>query len=241
MLAEAAAEVAERVLMPEADGDARGIGGKAQHEEAGAFASPAPPPRAAALGDLVENVSDLRGLAGIEARARRSRLARRRFVIGRRLEQRPDQGFLGRRRALRPEHGRGVGDLDAVAAARPQEVVERGGVGEGRRLGDGGVLALVLAVGSEGVEVEGDDRGAARLGAPHALDRGVQAGERRPLATDETKTRSTAPPRRATAPRARARLAARADSVARRQAERPGCCPAGRPAAGRAEALRRAR
>ena len=86
---------------------------------------------------------------------------------------------------VRPKDRRGVADLDAMAAALFEEAVERRRVGESRRLRDRSVFALLVAVGREGVEIEGNDRSSRRLRAPHALDRGVQPRDRAALAGDE--------------------------------------------------------
>ena len=72
-----------------------------------------------------------------------------------------------------------------MAAAPFEEAIERRGIGESGRLRDRSVFALFVAVGGEGVEIEGDDRSSRRLRAPDAFDRGVQPRDRAALAGNE--------------------------------------------------------
>jgi hypothetical protein len=95
--------------------------------------------------------------------------------------------FFGRRRigGVRPKHCRSVADLDAMAAFPFQKVVERGRVGEGGGFGDRRVVALLVSIGGEGVDVKGHQRGARRLGAPDAFDRRMKPRDRSALSCDE--------------------------------------------------------
>ena len=67
---------------------------------------------------------------------------------------------------IRPEYRRGVADLDTMATVPFEKSIERRRIGESGGFGDRGVVALLVAIGGEGVEIEGDDRGAGRC-APH--------------------------------------------------------------------------
>ena len=93
---------------------------------------------------------------------------------------------------VRPEDAGGIADLDTVFALPLEEFVENGGVGGGRRFRDGGVLALLMAVGSEGLEVERYDGCAGGLGTPHAFDGRVKPRDRATRAADETQGRFAA-------------------------------------------------
>src|SRR6516162_10305390 len=66
-----------------------------------------------------------------------------------------------------------------------------GRVGERRGLRDGCVVALIMTIGGEGIEVEGDQRSARRLCAPHALDGGMETRDRRTVAGYKTDALST--------------------------------------------------
>ena len=57
-------------------------------------------------------------------------------------------------RARRSKDNGRVADLDAVSAVAFEETVERGGVGEGGRFRNRSVVALLVAVGGKGVEIE---------------------------------------------------------------------------------------
>nr|WP_211099558.1 hypothetical protein [Azospirillum agricola] len=85
-----------------------------------------------------------------------------------------------------PEHRGGVADPQPAAAARRQQGVERRAILEGGGLRDRSVVALPLAVRGEGGLMEGDQRRPGFAGTPHALDGGVQAGNRRGAAGDQT-------------------------------------------------------
>ena len=53
-----------------------------------------------------------------------------------------------------PKDGRGVADLHSMGAAFFEEAIERRRIGEGCGFGDRGVIALFVAIGGEGVEIE---------------------------------------------------------------------------------------
>src|ERR1700691_5352928 len=88
-----------------------------------------------------------------------------------------------------PEYGRGIADLDTMAAVALEKMIERGGIGESGGFRDGGILALFMAIRLEGVEIEGDDGGAGRLRAPNALDGRMQSCHRRMVAGNKAGSR----------------------------------------------------
>ena len=47
------------------------------------------------------------------------------------------------------------------------------------------IAALLMPIGCEGIQIEGNKRGTRRLATPHALNRGVQPGDRSFFAGDK--------------------------------------------------------
>src|SRR5947207_2927236 len=58
-----------------------------------------------------------------------------------------------------PEYGRGIADLDTMAAVALEKMIQRGCISEGSGFRDGGIFSLFVAIRLEGIEIEGDDRG----------------------------------------------------------------------------------
>ena len=93
-----------------------------------------------------------------------------------RLQQRRENVFRLLRRfrigRVRPKDRRRIADLNAIGAAPFQKAIERGRVSESGRLGNRGVFPLLVTIGREGVEVEGDNRicGLATAGREDALN-----------------------------------------------------------------------
>ena len=148
MAREALGDHAEIVFEPKADREPGGVRREAEHKETHAL-------RKIGRGvgdrptfsDLFEHGTDLARL--------------HRLVNGNVGDQGPEQRLRFARRlgigGIGPEYGGGVTDLDAVSTVALQEAVERRGVGKGGGFRDRGVVALLMAIGSEGVEVEGDE------------------------------------------------------------------------------------
>ena len=90
-------------------------------------------------------------------------------------------GSLFRFGRISPKHGRGIADLDAMAAVLFKKTVQSGRVGEGRRLRDRRIVSLLMPIGREGIEIERDDGRTGRLRSPDALDSRMQASDRRML------------------------------------------------------------
>ena len=159
-----AGKVAQRPGPPEADGEPRGVGGKAEDEDARIGrefrrGGAAPP------GDVGQV---------------RFQFPRLGFLVGR--VQRPHEHLLDGAgiaplRRLGPEHHRRIADAQVVPRAPGQQRIERRAIGEGGGFGDRRVLALRLAVGGEGIEVERDQRGARALCSGDALDGRVKPGD----------------------------------------------------------------
>ena len=150
----------EIVLEIEAHRKPRRIGREAEHEEAHALRQVGleirdrPP-----LADRLKNGPDLLRLDALVHRVGAEQCGEDALRLLCRL-------CVG---GVRPENRRGVADLDAMAAVPFEEAVERGGVGESRRLRDRSVFALLVAVGGEGVEIEGDDATLPKFARPRRL------------------------------------------------------------------------
>ena len=87
--------------------------------------------------------------------------------------------------ALGPADNGGVPDLVTVSLVC-QQIVKRGGVGEGGVFPHRRVQALLLAIGAESRGVEGNHGRAAGFGTGYALDGGVDGHCRVQLAGDQT-------------------------------------------------------
>ena len=87
-----------------------------------------------------------------------------------------------------------------MAAAAFQKAVERPSVGKAGRFGNGRVVALFVAVGGEGIQIEGDDGGTGRLGTPHSFDGWMQPRHRSMIASNETSRGALYRPTRLTSP-----------------------------------------
>ena len=88
-----------------------------------------------------------------------------------------------------PEYGRGIADLDTMTTVALEKMIERRCISESGGFRDGGILALFMAIRLEGIEIEGDDRGARRLRAPNAFDGRMQSCHRRMVAGDKAGSR----------------------------------------------------
>ncbi len=152
MAAQTRAEFRRRPRLPEAHSNARRIGRQTQHMAARSFLIAG---KVAAVEGTVERVERPRAAVGV--------------VLRRLTEEVGHQGFKVAR-LLGPKHRGGIADLNPLTRVAPEQVIKRRGVGEGGGLADGRVRTLPLAVGIEGVEIEGNDVGARGLRAPHALD-----------------------------------------------------------------------
>ena len=158
MLADMLQKSAEAAGQPKADRQTRGIGGQAQHVELYVWIQ---------TGPVVTKLPAARQTC---QRFVYSFAVDRLLVGAGWIEQLRKEG-LGRRIPFRPESDDGVADHQALPRAWQQQVVESGPIGEGGMLGDRGVATLLVPVGGEGVQVEGNQGSAAALGAGHTLDR----------------------------------------------------------------------
>ena len=116
---------------------------------------------------------------GIEPRANLkggNPLLRRRINIGGKERLRLLRGLHVA--AIGPEHRRSVANLHPMPAVFLQIAVQNRRIGESRRFRDGGVVALLVAVGGKCIEIERYQTGARGLRAPDALDRRVQPRHR---------------------------------------------------------------
>ena len=145
-----------RARVPETHGNARGVGRKPQHEEAGGFV-----------------------ILGIRAAFHRLEQGRDQvgqcvgIVFGRFLKK-ARQFVFKVTRFVRPKYRGGVAHPQFLGGILAEQGVEGGGVGEGSRFADRRILALFLAERSSGSKVERDDIAAGRVRALHALDGVVQ-------------------------------------------------------------------
>jgi len=94
------------------------------------------------------------------------------------------RGFraLGVSICLRPEYRSRVTDPDPVSAVAVEQSVQTSRVAEGGTLRNGGVRALFLPEGSEGILVERHDGRSRGLGAQYAFDFRMEARHRKALA-----------------------------------------------------------
>ena len=95
-------------------------------------------------------------------------------------------------RSIGPEHRRGIADLEPIAFAG-EERIQRGRVLERGRFGNRGIGALIVPVGGEGIEIEGNNRAARRLATPDVLDGRMKARDRASIAADQA-DRGGSPP-----------------------------------------------
>src|SRR5271166_2260858 len=94
-----------------------------------------------------------------------------------------------------------------MVAVPLQEFVEGGRIRKDGGLGDGGVVALLVAVGGESVEVEGNQRSAGGLRTPYALNRRMEPCNRAAIARYEANRRAA--------------VARRAEPIPQRSGSRP--------------------
>ena len=99
-------------------------------------------------------------------------------------QEQAERILIRRLRTLGPADDGGVTHPLAVVPVCDQQV-QRGGVGKGGVLAHGSILALLVAVGTEGRCVEGDQRSTGALCTHHALDGGVHQCGRGLLAGDQ--------------------------------------------------------
>lgn len=134
----------EVILDVEAHREARRVGRKRENEEADTLRKVRLEVCCrAAVADRLEDRSDLLGFES--------------FVDCVRAKQRgkyPLGLYRGGVGAVRPKNGGGVADLDTFGATSLKKAVQRRRVGEGRRLRDRRIFALLMTVGGEGVPIK---------------------------------------------------------------------------------------